>query len=201
MMYDELIKALRLCALFDADCKTCPRYSQGVCYDKIKGEAADAIEELQKITTHYEEESKGWWLAACDAKEERERLKEQLDNAEIENIKLKEEFAKYRGKNRWIPVTERLPEEEEVVLVWGGASVYTAKRHNKYGELMWWKMNSRWHYCNPTHWMPLPEQPDHIGDITEMVANKKCIDCQRDCQMIGCDMKACASYEPPKDGE
>ena len=59
----------------------------------------------------------------------------------------------------WIPVTERLPEEEEVVLVFGGASVYTAKRHNKYGELMWWKLNSRWHYCNPTHWMPLPEPP------------------------------------------
>ena len=65
---------------------------------------------------------------------------------------------------RWIPVTERLPEEEEVVLVWGGASVYTAKRHNKYQGLMWWKLNSKQHYCNPTHWMPLPEPPESEGE-------------------------------------
>ena len=73
-----------------------------------------------------------------------------------------------QGKiGHWIPVTERLPEEEEVVLVWGGASVYTAKRHNKYGGLMWWKLNSKQHYCNPTHWMPLPEPPkaDKDGDV------------------------------------
>jgi len=67
-------------------------------------------------------------------------------------------------KSKWIPVTERLPEEEEVVLVWGGASVYTAKRHNKYGGLMWWKLNSKQHYCNPTHWMPLPEPPESEGE-------------------------------------
>ena len=60
---------------------------------------------------------------------------------------------------KWIPVTERLPEKGQVVLVWGGASIYTAKRHNKYGAPMWWKLNSKTHYCNPTHWMPLPEPP------------------------------------------
>ena len=26
----------------------------------------------------------------------------------------------------------------------------------------------------------------------------KCIDCQRDCQMIGLDMPACTAYDPPK---
>ena len=115
----------------------------------------ELIKRLRECTAEQNGE-KTLWHQAADAIEE---LKKQLDNAEIENIKLKEEFAKYRRNNRWIPVTERLPEEEEVVLVWGGASVYTAKRHNKYGELMWWKLNSRWHYCNPTHWMPLPGPP------------------------------------------
>ena len=104
-MYDKLIERLRECTAEMNVEKT------------LWHQAADAIEELQQITTHYEEESKGWWLAACDAKEERERLKEQLDNAEIENIKLKEEFAKYRGKHRWIPVTERLPENDVHVLL------------------------------------------------------------------------------------
>jgi len=63
---------------------------------------------------------------------------------------------------QWISVEERLPEEDEVVLVWGGASVYTAKRHNKYGCMMWWKLNSKQHYCNPTHWMPIPEPPKEV---------------------------------------
>lgn len=62
---------------------------------------------------------------------------------------------------QWISVEERLPKDNEVVLVWGGASVYTAKRYNKYGGVpMWWKLNSKQHYCNPTHWMPLPNPPE-----------------------------------------
>lgn len=60
----------------------------------------------------------------------------------------------------WIPVTERLPEDGEIVLVCGSRSgVYTAV-HNKPGCYRGWhKLNSKNHYCNPTHWMPLPEPP------------------------------------------
>ena len=36
---------------------------------KLMKQSADAIEELSQIASHYEEESKGWWLAACEAKE------------------------------------------------------------------------------------------------------------------------------------
>ena len=94
-------------------------------------EAADAIEELQKAVYFHKYNS--------------EFLEDKYNSLADE---------------KWIPVTERLPEEEEVVLVWGGVSVYTAKRHNKYGGLMWWKLNSKQHYCNPTHWMPLPKAPE-----------------------------------------
>ena len=64
-------------------------------------------------------------------------------------------------KPRWISVTERLPEENVVVLVFGGKSIYTAYYgKSKYGGgLVWHKLNSKNHYCNPTHWMPLPEPP------------------------------------------
>ena len=57
----------------------------------------------------------------------------------------------------WIPVTERLPESDVVVLVCGSrGGVYTAYMHC---PGYWHKLNSKSHYCNPTHWMPLPEPP------------------------------------------
>ena len=150
-MYEDLIKNLR---------HDSASALQNCEFDFIHDwmlKAANAIEELQKQLRDEKVDNVNLtgWLA-----EEHHRL----DDAEIENIKLREEFAKYRGKHRWISVTERLPDEEEVVLVWGGASVYTAKRHNKYGGLMWWKLNSKQHYCNPTHWMPLPQPPESKGE-------------------------------------
>ena len=61
------------------------------------------------------------------------------------------------GKPKWIPVTERLPEAGDTVLVCGSrGGVYTAYM---YRPNFWHKLNSKSHYCNPTHWMPLPEPP------------------------------------------
>lgn len=161
-MYDELIKRLRRCASYD------PRFVIQDCED-----AADAIEDLQQITTHYEEESKGWWLAACDAKEERERLKEQIP--------------------KWIPVTERLPENGVHVLLsckcGAGAYVcdgfhtekysmpaefyadidadYDEEADEYYFPEGWWEVIKNWddYSCvaiedTITHWMPLPEPPE-----------------------------------------
>ena len=60
----------------------------------------------------------------------------------------------------WIPVTERLPEEGEIVLVCGSRKgIYTAE-FRRSGEYHWFhKLNSKYHHCDPTHWMPLPEPP------------------------------------------
>lgn len=67
-------------------------------------------------------------------------------------------------EQRWIPVTEMLPEDDTVVLVCGrSGGVYTAIHNNSKTWIRgWWKMNSKNHHCNPTAWMPLPEpyQPD-----------------------------------------
>ena len=146
MIYDGLIKRLRVscesCTLWDGF-KCCLLVE---CSAQKSLQAADAIEELQKITTHYEEESKGWWLAACDAKEERERLKEQIP--------------------KWIPVTERLPEKigyylthianinqmsmaTDVVALWDGNHFYVSS------------------FVAVTHWMPLPQPPESEGKLWE----------------------------------
>lgn len=137
-MYEELVKRLREEA--SCWCATCC-YRAGDCI-------CSASDDRKKDCAVYTK------LQAADAIE---AMCEMVAIAHGELANIIESYEE--SKPRWIPVEERLPDEEEVVLVWGGASVYTAKRHNEYGGLMWWKLNSKRHYCNPTHWMPLPKPP------------------------------------------
>ena len=61
----------------------------------------------------------------------------------------------------WISVSERLPEDEGKFLVCGNrGGIYTAE-FRKFGGVYphWHKLNSKSHYCAPTHWMPLPPTP------------------------------------------
>ena len=57
---------------------------------------------------------------------------------------------------KWIPVTERLPEEDVRVLVWLGTGdiTYTQIDTDRLHKKKW----RRW-TKNVTHWMPLPEPP------------------------------------------
>lgn len=85
-----------------------------------------------------------------------------VDKAEWEKLMcLVEEANKILKSARWISVSERLPKEDEVVLVFGGRSIYTAYYgENRWGGIGWHKLNSKYHNCNPTHWMPLPKPPE-----------------------------------------
>lgn len=66
----------------------------------------------------------------------------------------------FGSDKEWVSVNDRPPEPETVVLVWGGRSMYTAVCGNRGGYTnRWWKLNSKSHYCNPTHWMYLPDPP------------------------------------------
>ena len=56
------------------------------------------------------------------------------------------------GKPKWIPVTERLPEEKGFYL--------TARKRDVFVEQwngVWF--SERCHLAQPTHWMPLPQPP------------------------------------------
>ena len=76
---------------------------------------------------------------------------------------LQAEIARLREAQRWIPVSERLPEDMTEVLVLHGLCVTTAKYYHYCGLLSkhgWYqidgmKLGVSW----ATHWMPLPEPP------------------------------------------
>lgn len=59
-----------------------------------------------------------------------------------------------KSKPKWIPVTERLPEDRKMVL----ATVDGVVRIAFYGNYMWEEVET-YSIFYPTHWMPLPQPP------------------------------------------
>ena len=67
--------------------------------------------------------------------------------------------------NDWIDIKERLPEEDEIVLVWLGDGWNVAV----YRKILNWKMKKELKFCSVhkrilsfegvTHWMPAPKRP------------------------------------------
>ena len=75
--------------------------------------------------------------------------------------KLRSELAALREQVRWIPVSEKLPEDYESVLIFTGA-IITYGFHNS--NIPQWAgdgifYHSDW-YNQVTHWMPLPQPPE-----------------------------------------
>lgn len=133
-MHDELITALRTCVDKDKDCSVCPYFER--CMNNTSGklaamvDAADAIEELSLVAESNERSAARWAETAGKA---------------VEQIP------------RWIPVTERLPQEREWVLCQCRAKIRMVLRlQNGY-----WHQDSRHEFMSGfvTHWMPLPEPP------------------------------------------
>ena len=76
--------------------------------------------------------------------------------------RLTAENAALREKQRWIPVTERLPERDVQVLGWYKDNPFSQYRP----EVVAWNGNG-WvfvyahrYVTKVTHWMPLPEAPE-----------------------------------------
>jgi hypothetical protein len=59
---------------------------------------------------------------------------------------------------RWIPVSERLPEEDVDVLVMTNYGMHVADLDE---DGLWNASHGdSWQFPEPTHWMPLPEPPE-----------------------------------------
>jgi len=60
-------------------------------------------------------------------------------------------------ERRWIPVSERKPEDREQCLVARGDDVGIAWWHSEPQKFIHEDIDNAW---TPTHWMPLPEPPE-----------------------------------------
>ena len=80
--------------------------------------------------------------------------------AQRKQVEAEEERDALWEKQRWIPVTERLPELGERVLCTDGVAVFEQYRVELscvYG--IWDRFGMRSPMQEVTHWMPLPEPP------------------------------------------
>jgi len=75
-------------------------------------------------------------------------------------------IAELEAERRWIPVSERLPEDGEVVWLWDGNNLGMGYYLVLSGCFM--DRDTPLRRIKPTHWMPLPESP--------IVYGKACID-------------------------
>ena len=143
----EIVQALRCCA--EGECKDCAMHEDKQrCQENLLDKAADLIERLTAENADLRKEIE--WKDMVIALAQKEQAK-----AEAERDALLE-------KQRWVPVTERLPERDVQVLGWYKDNPFSQYRP----EVVAWNGNG-WvfvyahrYVTNVTHWMPLPKAPE-----------------------------------------
>ena len=146
----EIIQALRCCA--EGECKDCAMHEDKQrCQENLLDKAADLIERLTAEN--------------ADLRKEIEWKDMVIALAQRKQVEAEEERDALREKQRWIPVTERLPERDVQVLGWYKDNPFSQYRP----EVVAWNGNG-WvfvyahrYVTNVTHWMPLPKEPEE-GD-------------------------------------
>ena len=146
-----LVKRLRNCATNAAPCKTCDLKGDVYCTDTLMAQAATAMEELIAIAESYNRSMETCANEAASNQEALEYAQRQYDLAVEDLEKL--------NFGDWIPVSERLPETEEEVVV--------AFKDKPSGE--WWFRIDNYvdgAFCYNTafnrkilYWYPLPKPP------------------------------------------
>lgn len=128
-LYDNLMRELQCCPDGEYGCPQCEHRTSLHCRETLMKQAAKAIEELQQMVDASIPKS----------------------DAEI----IISEVAKAQPK--WIPVTERLPNENDDVLIYGE---WTGASGTKYWEIWLTDLKGFLHQgYKPIAWMPLPTPP------------------------------------------
>ena len=92
-----------------------------------------------------------------------------IDSLYEKGYKLQQRIAELEEKQRWIPVSERLPEDGETVFVIIHDGFERFENGNEVARLTylgngnWWSWESERYVV--THWMPLPESPIVYGKV------------------------------------
>lgn len=93
-----------------------------------------------------------------------EELIEKGNHAINENCKLRQRIRELEEQQRWIPVSERLPEVDTRVEIFGGFEQTTHIGYYREHAKQWDSEDGGyWHGKNfglITHWRPLPEPPE-----------------------------------------
>lgn len=190
----EIIRALRLCGKIDSNCRECKLWGVDRCVEHLAGAAADLIERLtaenvalregaslgkvkRSQKQAYEKQIESLQALANRQLSEIKKLQKDLcwKDLEVDAAEWKQERAEaerdaLREKQRWIPVTERMPntipcnagtEYSEAVIVWTTG--------NKAMIAVWDGIDficptDFWEAWGEeiTHWMPLPEVPEEV---------------------------------------
>lgn len=154
----EIVQALRCCA--DGECKDCAMHEDKQrCQENLLDKAADLIERLTAENVVLPD---GEASAIESLRKEIEWKDMVIALAQRKQVEAEEERDALREKQRWIPVTERLPERDVQVLGWYKDNPFSQYRP----EVVAWNGNG-WvfvyahrYVTNVTHWMPLPEAPE-----------------------------------------
>lgn len=125
-----------------------------------------AVTELQKLFEEHQREM----ISQVYSK-----VEEYVSGLLSENVRLRAELDAERERNRWIPVGERLPENNTEVLLLAHVRsfedwtkrrtrIFLGSHNNKTwicdGDMIFNGVNRIYDYASVTHWRPLPEPPE-----------------------------------------
>lgn len=221
----KYINALRKCAKEHKNDKT-PTFNirvSDLCEDtarlleNIKAEPCEENlhrEREQAYMQGYEDASKRFRIEPCEDAVKREAVLNTLDTMdkaldENRTVEAYKELLKecYKAlppvtpKQRWIPVSEKLPPENTVVLVCGekgGINIGNYGTHRTQYQGKWLSFHGWGNTVNPVAWMPLPEpykaeSEDEKKESGKECPRKPCINYEDGCEeWAGCP---CVHYK------